>query len=364
MVPKELVGPADKAPDALRIGMLGASFIGQVALVFPAGKLRDVKVAAVAARDLARAQAYAKRHGIPAAYGGGDAYQDLLASEDIDAVYISLPTHLHHRWAMAALTAGKHVLVEKPITTKLAEAQELLELAKKKNLLLMEAAHYRYHPAGQRMKQLMSVKKDAEGFDMQARFDFVDPKSWLASTLGLQPPPDASEERQHERLKNLDRWWYCVDSMMWVLDATAAQVVSASEGRFSLYSELELTFEAPGNQTHGARAALTMSRDRLLPKPFDWSIGAFGRGWRLHFSNLGFPFLWHSIEVSGGEQRLEQHYGDGGTTFQYQLEAFVRFVHDLRTGSPLDREDLAGLKTQKVVDAIVAAAGRGHLQMS
>ncbi len=76
-LPQVLVHPAQKDPAALRIGILGASFIGQVALVFAAAKRHDVIVVAVAARDVERAAAFAARHSILSYHGGEQSYQQL-----------------------------------------------------------------------------------------------------------------------------------------------------------------------------------------------------------------------------------------------------------------------------------------------
>jgi len=111
-------------------------------------------VAAIASRKLERAQAAARQLGIPKAYGS---YEELLADPDVDAVYIPLPNHLHVRWSIKALTAGKHVLCEKPIGLNAAQAEELLAAAKKHPALkVMEAFMYRHHPQWQRARQLVA----------------------------------------------------------------------------------------------------------------------------------------------------------------------------------------------------------------
>ena len=100
-------------------------------------------MAAVAARDGARAQAFAAKHDIGRVH---ESYEALIADPDLDAVYIPLPNGLHGRWTRAALAAGKHVLCEKPFTANAAEAREIAELAAKSDRVVMEAFHYRYHP--------------------------------------------------------------------------------------------------------------------------------------------------------------------------------------------------------------------------
>jgi Oxidoreductase family, NAD-binding Rossmann fold len=76
---------------------------------------KQADVIAVASRDAARAEAYAREHGIDRAYGG---YGALLEEADVEAVYISLPYGLHMEWTMRALEAGKHVLCEKPLSRR------------------------------------------------------------------------------------------------------------------------------------------------------------------------------------------------------------------------------------------------------
>lgn len=118
----------------------------------------EAEVVAVASRDEAAAQAYARQHDIPRGYGGYDA---LLQDPDVEAVYISLPNALHVEWSTRALEAGKHVLCEKPISRRAAEVQELFDLAQARGLLLMEGFMFRHHPQTERL--LASVREGAIG---------------------------------------------------------------------------------------------------------------------------------------------------------------------------------------------------------
>jgi predicted dehydrogenase len=112
----------------LRWGILSTAKIG-VEKVIPAMQSSQYcDIFAIASRNLEKAQAAANRLGIPQAFGS---YEELLASKDIDAVYIPLPNHLHVPWSIKALKAGKHVLCEKPIGLSVAEAQELIMQAQK-----------------------------------------------------------------------------------------------------------------------------------------------------------------------------------------------------------------------------------------
>jgi len=111
-----------------------------------------VEVAAVASRDLGRARETAGRFGIPAAYGS---YEDLVADQRLEAVYIALPNHLHAEWVGKCAEAGKHVLCEKPLAMDAGQAQACLEHCRKQGVRLMEAFMYRFHPQWRRTLELV-----------------------------------------------------------------------------------------------------------------------------------------------------------------------------------------------------------------
>lgn len=138
----------------VRWGVLSTARIG-VENVIPAMQQSEYcDVTAIASRNEDKAKAVAKQLGLPKAYGS---YEKLLADTDIDAVYIPLPNHLHIPWTVKALESGKHVLCEKPIGLTVAEAQGLLDKARKHpQLKVMEAFMYRLHPQWRRTQQLVA----------------------------------------------------------------------------------------------------------------------------------------------------------------------------------------------------------------
>ena len=145
-------------------------FFRPISVIIPAKTHPEVIVAAVAARDEKRARAYAQAHGILSVHSS---YQALLDDSTIDVVYIALPNALHYEWAMKALKAGKHVLLEKPSTSNALEACNLLQnplLAKdgasssagKSSLVLLDAVHIRFHPAWQKFLSFLDSSNIAE----------------------------------------------------------------------------------------------------------------------------------------------------------------------------------------------------------
>jgi predicted dehydrogenase len=121
--------------------------------VIPGAHASDkVDLVAVASREEARAEAYAREWGIPRAYGS---YENLLADAEIEAVYISLPNTLHVEWSIKALEAGKHVLCEKPFTRHPEEADEAFDVAEREGRLLSEAFMYRHNPQTAKLVELV-----------------------------------------------------------------------------------------------------------------------------------------------------------------------------------------------------------------
>jgi predicted dehydrogenase len=113
-----------------------------------------VDVVAVASRDAARAEAYARERGIERAYGS---YEELLTDPDVEAVYISLPNSLHVEWSIRALEAGKHVLCEKPMSRRTEDVERAFEVAGQADRLLMEAFMYRHNPQTSKLVELVTT---------------------------------------------------------------------------------------------------------------------------------------------------------------------------------------------------------------
>lgn len=129
--------------DTVRWGIIGPGRIAAlVAGDFP--HTPHAELVAVASRSAARAQAFATAHGIAHAYGS---YGELLDAPDIDAVYIATPHTSHRTVALAAIAAGKAVLVEKTFTATVSGAQQVIDNARARGVFAMEAMWTRFQPA-------------------------------------------------------------------------------------------------------------------------------------------------------------------------------------------------------------------------
>jgi xylose dehydrogenase (NAD/NADP) len=128
-----------------------------------------IDVVAVASRDEARAEAYAREHGIERAHGS---YEALLEDPDVEAVYISLPNSLHVEWTIRALEAGKHVLCEKPFDRRPDEVERAFDVAERTDRLLMEAFMWRHHPQTKKLVEVVRSGRIGEPRVVRAKFSF------------------------------------------------------------------------------------------------------------------------------------------------------------------------------------------------
>ena len=126
----------------LRWGLLGTAHINR--RLIPAMRAAErSRVVAVASRDGARADAYAREWDIPSAVAG---YEALLDRDDVDAVYVPLPNSLHVQWTLAAIAAGKHVLCEKPLALVPEEVDQIAAAAAERRVIAEEGFMYRHEP--------------------------------------------------------------------------------------------------------------------------------------------------------------------------------------------------------------------------
>jgi predicted dehydrogenase len=157
-------------------GVLGVASIATRKVIPAMQRGRWTTIAAIASRDLKRAQDAASSLGIPKAYGS---YEELLADPDIEAIYNPLPNHLHVPWSIKAAEAGKHVLCEKPLSLDLAEAKTLIAARDRARVKIGEAFMVRTHPQWLRTRELIRGGRIGELRSILCHFSFYnrDPKN-------------------------------------------------------------------------------------------------------------------------------------------------------------------------------------------
>jgi predicted dehydrogenase len=137
----------------VRWGVLGTAAIATSRFLPALPEAPSARLVAVGSRDLAKAEAVARRFGAPRAHGS---YESLLADPEIDAVYVPLPNHLHVAWSVRALDAGKHVLCEKPLCLTAAEVDDLIAARERSGRHIEEAFSYRNHPQWAKIAEVLA----------------------------------------------------------------------------------------------------------------------------------------------------------------------------------------------------------------
>lgn len=136
----------------LRVGILGAGNIANSMAQAVTGLKEEACCYAIASRSSEKSEKFAKKWGFEKAYGS---YEELLSDPDVDLVYVATPHNSHYQWAKACIEHGKPALVEKPFTVNEAQAKEIFDLAKEKNVFITEATWTRFLPGRFLIKELM-----------------------------------------------------------------------------------------------------------------------------------------------------------------------------------------------------------------
>ncbi len=154
---------------SVRWGIISTARIAESAFIPAVRQTKRGRVVAVASRDRAKAEAFARKHDIPATFGD---YGSMLASGDIDAVYNPLPNTLHAEWAIAAAEQGKHVFCEKPLAVSPAQAQQMIDACRQAGVLLVEAFVFLSHPQTLKLRQLLDEGVIGQLIQAQAHMTF------------------------------------------------------------------------------------------------------------------------------------------------------------------------------------------------
>jgi xylose dehydrogenase (NAD/NADP) len=184
------------AGDRLRWGVLGTARIADT-VVPGLLKARNSQLVAVASRDVEKAREWAQARGLEHYFGS---YDDMLASDLIEAVYIPLPNALHTEWTIRAAEHGKHVLCEKPVATHASQVEELIAAERRHGVKVMEAFMYRFHPQTERLRLLVTGGAIGEPRIVRSTFDFL-----------LSRPQDVRLSKELGGGALLDVGCYCIN---------------------------------------------------------------------------------------------------------------------------------------------------------
>jgi len=331
--------------DQVCLGILGAARIVPWAVLAPAAVVPQVTIAAIAARDRQRAEAFAAKRHIPRVL---DDYDAVLADPTIDAVYIPLPNSLHAPWALRALAAGKHVLCEKPFAANADDAARMAEAADRTGRVVMEAFHYRYHPLAARMVEIV-----ASGVLGQVRHI----EAWIC--FPLPSPRDIRYRYDLAGGATMDSGCYAIHLLRTL--AGAEPVVTQAQARLAS-PQIDRAMTAEFRWADGRTGRMTcslFSRDLLR-----LAVQVQGDRGELSVVNPTLPhLLFNRLTLRTAEgTRVEQL--PRVPTYVYQLRAFARAILE---GAPVLTSPADAVANMTVVDAVYKQAGlplRGAEQAS
>jgi predicted dehydrogenase len=320
-------------PAPLRIGVLGAARITPMALIRPARQVPEAAIVAVAARDKARAEAFARKHGIARV---AESYDALIADPEIDAIYNPLPNSLHAAWTIKAMEAGKDVLCEKPLASNADEARSMAEAARRTNRILFEAFHYRYHPLAARMRAIIDSGVLGDVRHVEATM-----------CIPLPIPGDIRYRWDLAGGAAMDVGCYAINVVRF-LAAAEPEVVSADARLSSPRIDRWMTADFRFADGRTGRITCSLFSATLL------RVNALVRGGRgeMRVFNPIAPHLYHRLSVRTDATTRERVPGDA--TYTHQLRAFVDAARTRRP-PPTDGED--GVANMRVIDAVYEKAG-------
>ena len=321
----------------IRIGLLGASRISRGAIIRPATAIDDVEVAAVAARDPERAGEFAEEHGIDHVEPDYDA---LINSDHVDLIYNGLPPVGHAAWSIAALEAGKHVLCEKPFAMNAGEAHAMVEAAERTGRVLIEAFHYRFHPAFIQTLEIIRSGEIGAVQSIQAHFNV---------TVAYSP----GEIRYDASLGGgamMDLGCYPLHWVRAVM-GTEPRVLSAHAQRHETGVDIAMqaVLEFPG----GVGANISSSMSEELPEGVDAELKVIGESGVLTFVNPLVPHIGHELIVENETGKSTEEVA-GESTYHHQLEHVVAV---LRGETEQVTGDADAVGNMAMLDEIYSRAG-------
>ncbi len=318
----------------MNVALLGTGRIADQQLAPALGLARDARLWSVLSRRKERAEAFAAAHAAEGAEPAHSGLQALLADPDLDAVLIATPDGLHADQAVAAAKAGKHVLVEKPMATSVADARRMVDACDEAAVTLAVAYHLRWHGGHRRVEALIRGGEVGTLRHMRAQWTFA--------------APNASDWRAHDEVA---RWWslagvgtHCLDLIRWFMGPDCGEItridgVTAQHvwgGPHDEMAMVTMTFES------GATAEFTSASTFRSPSRFE----VYGTdGFIIGTGTLG-PHGAGRIECNGQSLTYE-----GSNPYLGEIEDFVGAVWE---GRPAAVDGIEGTRNVELLEAIGA----------
>ena len=318
----------------VRWGILSTANIAQTQLIPAMIRAKNAQVTAIATQsDIAKAKEVADIFEIEKVY---DDYELLLQDQDIDAVYIPLPNHLHKQWVVKAAEYGKHILCEKPAGLSVEECETIKNACKKYNVYFMEGFMYYFHPQHERVKELIQNGTIGDIHYMEAGFSFLLPHDERAKNIRM--------DSQKGGGSIYDIGCYTIHAIRHVLgsEPTAVQAF----GKVDEVSGVDTDTVTYLTMDNGVRAVFDTSFN--LPMRHEYRI--FGSEGTISVPRAYRPDL-HGGEGKIMIEKTGSHYTEyiQGDQYCLEVEHFSEVILHPQTTLKLDYSNM--LKNMRVVEA-------------
>lgn len=334
----------NKKEDIIRLGVIGAGGIAQAVHLPNLKKFEDVRLEAICDLDVSKAGLVAQKFGIPRFF---EDPQNLLSQPQIDAVVVLTPTNSHLALTLMALNAGKHVLVERPISRKVSEAQKMVEAAKNAKRLLMVAMNHRFRP------DAMILKNFIEGGELGDIF--MVRSGWLKKKGRWSGAEWSLNKRISGGGVMMDLGLQMLDLSLWLMNNYTVESISALLFHNMLGLDVEDTI-ACQLQLEGGRI-LTVHASWALLAPETQAYAHFwGTKGAAVLNPLRIEKEMHGNLVNVTPEKPITPKELYRSSFRYEMRHFIECVRHNR--QPVSSGEEA-LKVLKVVEAIYKAARKG-----
>ena len=323
--------------EPLRLGILGAARITNLAVIKPA-KITGTRLVAVAARDPARATAFAELHGIEKVHSS---YLDVINDPDVEVVYNPLANSLHAPWNAAAIAAGKHVFTEKPSAANAAEAAAIAAQVSGTDRQFFEGFHYLWHPLITRLHAILASGEIGELRHVETVMDM--------------PAPDQTDPRWSLELGGgalMDLGCYSLHSLRMLASFAGGEptLISATgaerPGHPGVDEWLTAELRFPSGVTGTAGCNMASDHHQMSHR----LIGSSGEAVITDFVN---PHNDDRLIVTTENGTRTEHLGHR-SSYTYQLEALTTAI---RTGVPARTDAADAVRTMQLIDSCYEAIG-------
>lgn len=310
----------------IKMAIMGAGSIA-IKMARTINAMDNVQAYAIGARELERAQAFAAEYGFKKAYGS---YEEMLADDEIDLVYVATPHSHHYKCVKLCLNAGKHVLCEKSFTVNADQAREILALAKERKLLLTEAIWTRYMPSRGMINDIIASGVIGEVSSLTANLGYE-----LSQVRRIWDPGLAGGAL-------LDVGVYLVNfaRMVFGENVTDVQASAVFKDGVDMIDNITMIFDNAKMATMQSNVHAAQNRSGCI----------FGTKGYIEITNINNP---EEIRVYDDAYRLLAAYQPPRqiTGYEYEVEAFVRAIENGELECPeMPHEET--VKVMEIMDAI------------